>query len=45
MYYIAASDAHLDEKESKLLIDTASVLDDTCSCKGSFIRADKSKIN
>ena len=46
MYYIAASDAHLDEKESKLLIDTASVLEMTpAHVKGVLSELDKSKIN
>lgn len=46
MYYIAASDAHLDENESKLLIDTASVLEMTpAHVKGVLSELDKSKIN
>ncbi len=46
MYYIAASDAHLDEKESKLLIDTSAVLEMTqAHVKGVLSELDKSKIN
>ena len=46
MYYIAASDGHLDEKESKLLMKTATVLEMTpAHVKGVLAELDKSKTN
>ena len=46
MYYVASSDGHLDAKESKLLIKTATVLDMTSAhVKGVLAELDQSKIN
>jgi len=46
MYYIAASDGHLDEKEGKLLMKTATVLEMTpAHVKGVLAELDKSKTN
>ena len=46
MYYVASSDGHLDAKESKLLIKTATVLDMTSAhVKGVLAELNQSKIN
>ena len=46
MYYVASSDGHLDTKESKLLMKTASVLDMTAAhVKGVLSELDQAKIN
>ena len=46
MYYVASSGGHLDAKESKLLIKTATVLDMTSAhVKGVLAELDQSKIN
>ena len=46
MYYVASSDGHLDAKESKLLIKTATVLDMTpAHVKGVLTELDQKKIN
>ena len=46
MYYVASSDGHLDAKESKLLMKTASVLDMTAAhVKGVLSELDQTKIN
>ena len=46
MYYVASSDGHLDAKESKLLMKTASVLDMTAAhVKGVLSELDQAKIN
>ena len=46
MYFVASSDGHLDKKESKLLIKTATVLDMTpAHVKGVLSELDQSKIN
>ena len=46
MYYVASSDGHLDTKESKLLMKTASVLDMTAAhIKGVLSELDQAKIN
>ena len=46
MYYVASSDGHLDAKESKLLIKTATVLDMTpAHVKGVLTELDQAKIN
>tara|TARA_B100000929_G_scaffold109727_1_gene86873 strand:+ start:12 stop:647 length:636 start_codon:yes stop_codon:yes gene_type:complete len=46
MYYVAASDGHLDEKEGGLLMETATVLEMTpAHVKGVLSELDKSKSN
>jgi len=44
MYHVAASDGHLDDKEGKLLMDTAKVMEMTAAhVKGVLAELDQKK--